>query len=170
MNWDALGAVSEAIGALAVVVTLAYLATQIRYAKVAANDSNRLTRANGVREMYMAQAQDPSLSKSLARFDPIANAYWREYAETFGASLDEAISVDSQNHYYFWLHWGQFASSKSGADLDELRNVVRGFYRVPYVRHSWNKSPYAKRLLETRFVEFVDRIVAEADASDAERS
>ena len=30
MNWDAIGAVGEIIGALAVVVTLAYLAVQIR--------------------------------------------------------------------------------------------------------------------------------------------
>ena len=48
MNWDAIGALSEAIGALAVVVTLAYLATQVRYAKITASDSNRLTRASGV--------------------------------------------------------------------------------------------------------------------------
>ena len=30
MNWDAIGAVSEAVGAVAVIVTLAYLAVQIR--------------------------------------------------------------------------------------------------------------------------------------------
>jgi hypothetical protein len=46
MNW-------EAIGALAVVATLVYLATQVRYAKQAAADQNRLTRANGVREIAL---------------------------------------------------------------------------------------------------------------------
>ena len=164
MNWDALGAISEAIGALAVVVTLVYLATQIRYAKLAASDSKRLTRANGVRDMYMAQAQDPSLSMALAKFDPVGDGYWRSYADAYGASVEEAICVDSQNHYYFWLHWGQFASSKTPEDIAELRNVVRGFYTVPYVRHSWENAPYAKRLLEPRFVEFVDAIISEADA------
>ncbi|MBV1930234.1 MAG: hypothetical protein KUG71_00845 [Porticoccaceae bacterium] len=30
MNWDAIGAISEAVGALGVIITLIYLATQIR--------------------------------------------------------------------------------------------------------------------------------------------
>ena len=33
MNWEALGAVGEIVGALAVVVTLAYLALQVRTAR-----------------------------------------------------------------------------------------------------------------------------------------
>ena len=37
MNWDAIGAIGEIIGAIAVVATLAYLAQQIRYSsKIAA--------------------------------------------------------------------------------------------------------------------------------------
>ena len=31
MNWDALGAIGEIIGAIAVVITLGFLAIQIRY-------------------------------------------------------------------------------------------------------------------------------------------
>lgn len=152
-------------GALAVVITLAYLATQIRYAKVAASDSNRLTGANGVREMYLSQAKDPTLALSLAAFDPAANAHYRAYAEAFGVSVEQAICVDSQNHYYFWLHWGRFASSKDEADLEELRNAVSGFYRVPYVNYSWHNGPYAKLLLDARFVEFVEGVLAESKAS-----
>ena len=88
MNWDAVGALSEAVGAITVVVTLAYLATQIRYAKVAASDSNRLTRANGVREMYLALSQDPSLGLALAKVDPDADDYFRRFGEAFGISIE----------------------------------------------------------------------------------
>lgn len=166
MNWDAIGAISEAVGALAVVVTLAYLATQIRYAKVAAGDANRLTRANGVREMYLNLAQDPSLGVALAKVDPEADAYHRAFAENFGITLEEAIKVDSQSHYYFWLHWGQFASTKSEEDVEEFRNLVRGYYSVPFVNYVWNHSPYAKLLLEPRFVAFVEQVLEEARASE----
>ena len=79
--------------------------------------------------------------------------------------IKQAITADSASHYYFWLHWGQFASSKNEADLEELQNVVNGYYRIPYVNYSWENGPYAKLLLEPRFVEFVDRILAEPNAS-----
>lgn len=33
MNWDAIGAVGEVLGAVAVIATLAYLAVQVRHLK-----------------------------------------------------------------------------------------------------------------------------------------
>jgi len=39
MNWDALGAVGEVVGALAVVLTLGYLAVQIRHSTKSAEDA-----------------------------------------------------------------------------------------------------------------------------------
>lgn len=63
MNWDAMGAVAELLGALVVVITVAYLAVQIR-ANVAA------TRAEGRREMdarrfdvILRIAENPDLAK-----------------------------------------------------------------------------------------------------------
>ena len=44
MNWDALGALSELVGAVGVVVTLAYLAIQIR-------ESNKMMRATAKQDM-----------------------------------------------------------------------------------------------------------------------
>ena len=47
------GAIGELLSAVAVVVTLGYLATQIRYARLTASDASRQARASGVREMEM---------------------------------------------------------------------------------------------------------------------
>ena len=77
MNWDAIGAIAEGIGALAVVITLAYLAIQVKYAKSASADTNRLMRATGVRDMTLALAQNDELRRSLIRtfnLDPYAYA------------------------------------------------------------------------------------------------
>ena len=41
MSWDAIGALGEIIGATAVILTLVYLASQVRYAKRATLDQNR---------------------------------------------------------------------------------------------------------------------------------
>ncbi len=44
MNWDAIGAVGEILGAIAVVVSLVYLATQI-------NTSNKAVRQSSLHEL-----------------------------------------------------------------------------------------------------------------------
>ena len=40
-NWDAVSATAEAVVVLAVVVSLIYLATQVRFARLAAADTTR---------------------------------------------------------------------------------------------------------------------------------
>lgn len=65
MNWEAISAIGAAIGALAVVITLAYLASQVRYARATANDTNRLTRVSGVRDVMLASATNDKLRDSL---------------------------------------------------------------------------------------------------------
>ena len=41
MNWEAIGAIGEVLGAFAVVMTLLYLAVQVKYAKNATTDATR---------------------------------------------------------------------------------------------------------------------------------
>lgn len=67
MNWEAIAAIGETVGALAVVITLCYLAIQVRYARQAAADSNRIARATGVRDMFMAQINNHELRSVLRR-------------------------------------------------------------------------------------------------------
>jgi len=47
MDWDAIGAISEAIGAMAVVISLIYVGTQIRH-------NTKTSRDEAVREIYVA--------------------------------------------------------------------------------------------------------------------
>ena len=47
MNWDAIGAIGEIIGALAVVITLFYLARQVKH-------STRMARAEMTKDLYLA--------------------------------------------------------------------------------------------------------------------
>ena len=54
MNWEAIGAVGEILGALAVVATLGYLATQIRQNTKTARSSMR----QAIAEMTMSTARD----------------------------------------------------------------------------------------------------------------
>ena len=65
MNWDAIGAVGEILGALAVVVTLIYLARQTK-------ENSRAVKASSAREVTLAESQwhgelarDPELKRIL---------------------------------------------------------------------------------------------------------
>ena len=50
MNWEALGAIGEVVGAIAVVLTLAYLAIQFRQNSNALDQQNKLEKAKTVQD------------------------------------------------------------------------------------------------------------------------
>ena len=62
MNWDAIGAIGELIGALAVVITLAYLAVQIRQNSKALHSSTRFEIAKTQMDINFLLAQNPDLA------------------------------------------------------------------------------------------------------------
>ena len=77
MNWDAVGAIAEVIGAIAVIVTLAYLAVQIR-------QNSRLLESSMV-ESHVSAANE--VSKILATDSEAANIFW-DGLENSRASLN----------------------------------------------------------------------------------
>ena len=58
MNWEALGAIGETLGAVAVFVTLAYLAVQVRYARQEVRRSISTSRADAHRASLTVLADD----------------------------------------------------------------------------------------------------------------
>lgn len=65
MNWDAIGAIGEILGALAVVATLGYLAIQIRQSTAVARSSTR----QAIAEMSMASGSDVVRDRELAEIE-----------------------------------------------------------------------------------------------------
>ncbi|MCB1669689.1 MAG: hypothetical protein R3F41_10945 [Gammaproteobacteria bacterium] len=157
MNWEAIGAIGEILGAMAVVMTLVYLAVQVRYAKEAAADNNRIVRASGVREMYMAQVNNPEFRSVLHKAGD--SGYLQQIADDLGIIKEEADILDAASGYWFWLHWGQYSSTHSESDLQELKNLIGSFYKTDSVYNCWKKSPWHRPLLDPKFVKFVDEIV-----------
>ena len=154
MNWDAIGAIGEILGALAVVLTLAYLAAQIRHARLGAADASRQGRAIGVREILVATAADPELSRLWCKGIQQEAAY-KILAEEWGMSAEEAQKLDLVCISWMWLHWGQWASIKTQDDLAEIEHIISEFYSMPPMSVSWQNSPYIA-MLDERFVDFVN--------------
>jgi|TARA_B100001750_G_C15175864_1_gene431566 hypothetical protein len=161
MNWEAIGAIGDFVGAFAVIITLAYLAVQVRHAKDVAADTNRLERSKGVRDMMLATALDKNFSETIKKGLKLSDHHEKIGVE-LSMPMDEAASFEWAMLYWFWLHWGQYASTTKASDIEELRNLISQFYSNPGVRTCWEKSPFAKPVLEKDFVNFVDEILAES--------
>ena len=61
MNWDAVGAIGEVAGAFAVVITLVYLAIQVRHARSDLKQSFRIANETAEREVMFEQIRNPLL-------------------------------------------------------------------------------------------------------------
>jgi hypothetical protein len=157
MNWDAIGAIGETIGALAVIVTLAYLAIQVRVSRSVAADANRLTRATGVREFCLAATENDALISTMTTAFGM-QAYLKEFAEQFGISETEAARLDWALQSFFWLHYGQFASTNDEKSAAELAKVARAFYAVPAIKFSWENGPFGKSFMDPSFGAFIDSL------------
>jgi len=68
MNWEAIGAVGEILGAIAVLVTLIYLATQIRQHTLATRAGTNSAYAEAARAFNMAIANSPELARAMANW------------------------------------------------------------------------------------------------------
>ena len=81
MNWEALGAIGEVVGAIAVVLTLAYLAIQVRQNSNALDQQNKVEKAKTVQDrvepvMRYMQLQITSSENLKVMYEVLHNPDW----------------------------------------------------------------------------------------------
>ena len=162
MNWETISSILEAVGVIAVVISLLYLALQVRFARLAAADTSRTARSVGVRENVLAMANNPELCKNWMKSSGLKSEYEKLGSE-LNISADGAIQVDNMCQCWMWLHWGQYKSIKTRADLEELENIVSVFYSVPPMLNFWRKSPYGSKVFDEDFVRFVEGAISKSN-------
>jgi len=167
MNWEAIGAIGEIIGATAVVATLAYFALQIRHAQKAAADVSRLNRGVGIRELLARLVSDDELRNAWIESEGTADRYGR-IADTLGVPAPLAGKIEHMCQCWWWLHWAHWASTRSDKDVEELRHVIATFYSRSPMSVVWELSPNVG-ILEPDFVRFVDSALERASLSDIPR-
>lgn len=166
--WDAIGAISEALGAGAVFVTLAYLAVQVRHARsevarnvvhsrtTAARDLN-LTLAMNERIDFIARKANTNLGGANL---PVVDLL----VERAGLTPEEA---DAFLHFQVarWQFQTQIIDDlpeMSSGHRTEFRNFVRGVYGANQpATQLWYQT--AKPFLNPDSVRHIDAILAESD-------
>lgn len=149
MNWDAIGAVGEIAGAIAVVLSLIYLATQIRQSTRESQATSRDNVSKGISDVMMRIAADP------------------ETTELYGQGLmNPADLTDSETRRFDMLMYATFESFESaysqwqrgvlaGEDWHKWKSTIGTYMSQPgcqsfWVRASGNFTP--------SFIEYVETV------------
>ena len=131
MNWDAIGAIGEVVGAIAVFATLFYLARQIRYSSEAQDRANQLAQAESVTS---SNALIMDTWAELARDSELADIYNRG---TRGLELNEVEAVRYVAFANMYLNWLEVLYTQASVELGfsevEGREDLMGIC-APYVK------------------------------------
>ena len=105
MNWIAIGAIAEATGVIAVVISLLYLAFQIRFARLAAADTSRTARAVGIRKIDLTMVNNAELRSNWIKSSSDLNSIYKAMADEMNISVDGALQIDTVCQCWIRLHW-----------------------------------------------------------------
>jgi hypothetical protein len=130
VNWEAIGAVGEIVGAIAVVATLFYLASQIR-------QNTRVSRAEMTKDLMLASR---SAILDLASNDKLAGI-WAEIRDFRSEDVARRYSFYQS---FFRLYELQFNLSKQGLLDDSIAAsyllVVRMFTQTKHFDEYWSAA------------------------------
>ena len=148
MNWEALGAIGEIVGAVAVVVTLGYLAVQIR--------QNTLMMKATIRQDLCAAAQE-GIHKWAENSEVMVKKLGDgdlDPAESFRASQMVRAMFRGYENYVYQLGLGLFEAS----EWEGIRETFRATLSSASVQRQWRRtrSEYSQALQDV-----VDRLLAE---------
>jgi hypothetical protein len=159
MNWDAIGAIAELLGAVGVIASLVYLATQIRHGQEQMDRNTRALRAGtyqqfqqSLKEMILSQLADPELgaivNRGLADFEKLTD----DEMHRFGL-WHYVVMRDLDNaHYQYRL--GMFDEDRWQMSLGELRLLLES----PGAVQQWKAR---RSVLSPEFVALVEEILGE---------
>ncbi len=157
MNWDILGAISETIGAIAVIVTLAYLAVQIRQNTLQIRNEGHINISDSYREIIGNLLHD----NDLFRLVVLGCQDWNNLT----------AFEQSRFHAFFHQHLDHFRLAvqlhrKGSIDQDVYDSIESLHIRVlanPGARVWWNMV--GKSLVEKDLIEFIDRKLSEVEGA-----
>ena len=160
MNWDMIGATGEWAGAVAVVVTLVYLGSQIRQAKEATRQATEQRRGEAAQRQLQLVVENPEFAELLTRNSGNAQ-HMDEMATHWGCSRAEAHQL-----VMFYSAWG---SSWEEYYLSDSRNPERwatverrivGQLSTEPGQSFWKNM---KQLYSPEYVSLVDHLLATLD-------
>jgi hypothetical protein len=167
MSLDEWGTIAEIVGALAVVITLVYLAIQVKHSKESLDANTKAIRGQSisdvtrnVHDQMQMLAQGHDMTEWFGKF-------------VTGETLDskDALLTDAFLSAIFMARQNEFLQWQQGL-LDEtvfksLHHVTRLILLSPNGEHWWNHE--GRSMYAPEFVEFVDKLCGEMSSDELEK-
>ena len=132
MNWEAVGAVAESLGVLAVFVTLAYLAIQVKYAKDQVRLSIQQVRNSSLRDLSLTVAQNPGLASLVSKAEGACTPdieSEKQLFEAAGFNAQEEVIWQSYQRAW-WVHWREVIDNRDELSKSQLDHVKLGIATI----------------------------------------
>ena len=161
MNWDAIGAIGEIIGAAAVVASLLYLAVQTR-------TNAKALRANAIWDAEtifgtanLSHAANPEWAALLGRA-LVSDASMDDFSPTEQSQLQFTVRGALQ---YFQAQWSLFEEGLLPKEIwERRRRFVRGFIELPVVKVIW-EAEVQQHIVPEEFRRSVESATLEGNVS-----
>lgn len=165
MNWEAISTIAEIVGAMAVVISLIYLAAQIRQNSRQVEEQVRALRL----QAYDSAGADFSALRLQISASPQVASVWRRAKNSYSAlGPDERAQANELLHEYMWAYQNVFSRMQGGATDEALRKLVDiniGYWMGnPGFREWWQterKTPFTDE-----FESMVDGVCARIENED----
>ena len=158
MNWEAIGALGEIVGALGVILTLAYLAVQVR---------------QNTEEMRSGQTQDLIEANSEANYFMASDEKLAELMQIGMVEPSELSATDQFRFNVFWFAaynrfdfaYHQFIRGRLDPELWEKMDYEIPLYlNLPGSRAWWERD---KPRFSKKFVAYVEKRLSEFEPPEA---
>ncbi|MDA8965759.1 hypothetical protein N9145_01640 [bacterium] len=156
MNWGALGAISETIGAIGVIASLLYVALQVRANTRASAVEAKLASTRFYAEFLDKLIESPELNDLFSRGRSDFNALERDDQFRFTNLALRAFTIFSAN----WFQYRQGTLNEQ--DWFEQMAIVNFWLRGAGIQQWWNKT--GRLMFGSDFVNFIDVAIENTNA------
>ncbi len=145
MNWEALGAVGETLGAIFIVITLIYLARQVSYAKRSMNWQYHENVNALFNQSYNAVASSTDLARAVHKAEAGQELAPEEYIQ-----VRSHVTTLLNGFEELFVHSGELSEIIS---KEEIEPMIVAYLNTGEYRRIWDD---VKGGLNPRFVSWVD--------------
>ena len=156
MNWDAVGAVGDLVGGIAVVASLIYLAIQVRHSAHQTSENTRALRIASRNAFQDSFAR----WRALATDARLGELYLRGCGDYSALDRNERFQFGLVAQELFYAYETIFVQAKDGQfSPDAALNQIALAVRPPGLRDWWRRN---RRLFDQTFADQVDQAVSNA--------
>ena len=165
MNWDEVGAIGQMLGSVAVLISIAYLALQVRHAQRAMGRSLQQSRTELTVQLMLNRASDETFRRTTLKLNSALGATRPPFVEAAmkasGFTEEEAFGLMFEQ----WAWWQ--VRNQTILNIDQLSSSERAeadrnnriFYGEQPIGRLWYEKQ--KYMLNADAVRYVDNLLAQ---------